>query len=413
MDWAAVGLLLAVTASADVTGLVGARTEVRGGLITPVPGAPPQEAIDFELVPTVGAGLQGRQALIAFTYAPRLMRRIGGPIDRVLVLHSLTLRYNQTLTSRWRSEISGMFGRGEVDFIAAPGVIGPGTPGGGPTPGSPVPEAQVIAMMNVMGNATLTGQLNARETLTFSAGAFMVDLLSDMPEAAGVVAPRTFTVNGSAAFDHSFNPGRSLGVTVAAERVDFGDIGLFHNANARVRWAHRFNRIFSGGVALGALVALSETGTLVAPLADLSVGFTPIDTRALGINFTLMGGVDGFANQLVGTFETRVNASASLEISLGPDLTIGANGSFMSPLGEAPATGPGMGVPLIGAESVLRAALPIRYRVSQQVGLEGGGRLMVFGTRLAAEEFEFDGTTAVAYVALNVTYGLGPEQRPR
>ncbi|MBK6686427.1 MAG: hypothetical protein IPG45_18305 [Deltaproteobacteria bacterium] len=416
-------LLLPLAGSPDFIVNAAVRAETRGGMIPYAVGAPASEAIDLELLPQARLALQHDDGRLTLGYGPRLFRRfINLPeaqaqvtnTDRFLVLHSLDAGYRHILSRSWSANATGSWQRGESDYGAlttqvggtsGSGTSGSGTSGssGGSATSANNGSAALIALSTLLGTVGLEGALDSTQRISF--GGQIIEVRSIGDQTGGLRVPRSLTIGGNAAWELALTRVDLLRLAANVDVVKFDALDNqpaldFRNVSLLGGLERALTDTARLGGQLGLLVINSEdTGTQVQPIGALAFSFSPIQTRNVRGEANITVGVDGFANPLLGAFQTRLNAGVGMRITVPPDWSFGLNGTLVTPIDEQASGAAAITDNLLG-QTVLSAALPIAVRLDENFSLEFGGRFSALAPRFDDPNFRLASINLVAYLAI-------------
>lgn len=403
-------LLLPLAGSPDFILNAAVRAETRGGMIPYAVGAPASEAFDLELTPQARLALQHGDGRLSLGYGPRLFRRfINLPeaqaqainTDRFLVLHALDASYRHVLSRSWTANASGAWQTGESDYGALTTTVGGASGSNNGTAATPNNgSAAVVALSTLIATVGLDGAFDSTRRLSLAGRVVEIRSVGD----SDFRVPRGLTVGGSAAWELALTRVDLLRLAGSLDVVNFDAVDAqpaltFRNVTLQGGLERALSEDASLGGQLGLLLINSdETGTQVQPIGTLALSFRPIQSRNVRTEANVTVGVDGFANPLLGTFQTRLNGGVGFSISVPPDWSFGLTGTLATPIDEQ-AAGPASTDNLLG-QTVLSAALPIGVRLDQNFLLEFGGRFSALAPRFDDPNFRLASINLIAYLAL-------------
>lgn len=179
----------------------------------------------------------------------------------------------------------------------------------------------------------------------------------------------------------------------------------------QLAWQTRLSR--TGGLRLAGGAAYARfhgppsslgSGSVTRPVGSADV--SGILTRLSGV--TMQGqaelAVDYFVDPVLGALGSRASTSARLVLLFEPDWSAGIEGAFSSDLRRQPLTNNG---PL--DETVASASLPVRYRASENLMIEFGGRWSDRAPLLWAQDAHFHQRQLWAYCVLTWTTRSTPK----
>lgn len=419
-------LWVLVTGAPDFVFDASLRAETRGGKIPLAVGLPAYNGLDLEVLPQARLTVIQDAGRLSLGYGPRVFRRfyalpdgVANPTDEgLLLLHSAELAYRYGFSRSWQFTASGAWQRGATDYGAltnrlggASGNTGAGANGsaGGPSAGADGAigaegTASSLSIQTLVANVGIEGAIDAVQRITFGAHASEV---RSVRAAEGVSAlPRSVTFGGDSSYEQALTRRDLFRVGATVDFVHFDALNDqpahdFTNVSTQLGLERALTESARLGGQLGLLLIHSrETGAQLQPIGALSFSFSPFETRQARGQANLSAGVDGFANPLLGTFQTRLNLGVGLAVTAPPDWSFGLTGSLITPLDEQGANA-GTTDTLVG-QTVFSAAAPIGYRIDENFRLEFGARFSALAPRFDAPNFRLESINLVAFLAVTL-----------
>jgi hypothetical protein len=359
---------------------VGARAEVQGGQAPLLAGQASESTARSTLQPEAGLALRWRLGQSRLHYGPRLTYRAPNPAgtDDALVMHLLGAEHESRLARGVRAfgEASSSFG--DVDYATLSQSLEQSQ--------STLPA--VTRLWTIGGGAAVEVRAIRRWTLQTRLGATHQRPLDDgaTAPAAGATLSRSTNVELSETARHALTRRDDLTLRLGAsdQRLSSGLHVLAIEPG--VGWQRRLSRAqtleLGGGVvvvhALG-LPAGAGAPEVVSPVATAALGSRHRPGRGLLVDTSVSLGATWFLDPVLVTGLTRGVASASISATYRTNLTVAASAQVATTVSRAPLPGE-------PDETLVRAELPVRYRVSPHLAVEVGGRYSDRGRHLLASE---------------------------
>jgi hypothetical protein len=333
-------------------------------------------------------GTHTRSLLLAYT--PRLMlrrpNRVG--IDRPLVLHGASADYAERLSHRVQLTSRLAWVYGETDYLSLEEALGPTQ--------TTVPRVTLIKTTQVSGQVGLSHAYTRRNRRQIAIEASRL-------QPTGVQARRVLSaqtsVNGSWTESYLMNRRDTGSLTLGAGYTRFTG-GILQTRrryvfeSARAGWQRRLSQEGTLNVGAGAY-AVQMTGGVRSWFPAAEVGVTDSLGRMGELRVTghATAAAQATPDSVLGrlrpilSFSAGVVATSVERWSAGLSMSA-ATAATLEPLEpEQP-------------ESVLSAAAPFSYELTQEVVLETGARASVYGSHWAAEHRRATERQAWLYVAL-------------
>jgi hypothetical protein len=404
----AAGLLLWLADPALLN--AGAVVEARGGQAPLLPGEAPRAAVASVVTPAAMLELDNPGTTFQLQYRPRLFWRYPNISDetRPLVWHTLEATFIDRLshTLEWRARGSGSVG--ELDYSALRTIVGPGQ--------SALPQVtrylQSEAGTQVLWQPSRAWRLDQTLSGLYrrpldSTALPAVTPAPGLPTDGAPPPPPEATAAPAAEAPHFVLPREAVvdwlaraaySVTARGQLVLFEDLS-YHDLSTGMRilafipalgWRQTFGSMHAltalGGAAITPQLHAGRTGapapSLVSPVGDLAW-----DTRAegalddRGFELHLELAVDWYLDPVLERGSPRGRALASVGRPIGRDWLVRLDGGFATELTAEPYPGE-------PDQTVVSAAVPVRYRVSPQLAVEAGVRYSNRGPHLAAPDFK-------------------------
>jgi hypothetical protein len=366
------------------------RAEVAVGYAPVEYGGRTRATTTYTLSPMVGWWIGSHTRSLLLAYTPRLMlrrpNRVG--VDRPLIMHGANADYAERLSRQVQLTSQLAWAYGETDYLSLEEALGPTQ--------TTVPRVTLIKTTQVSGQVGLSQAYTPRNRREIGLGASRF-------QPKGVQARRVLSaqtsMNGSWTESYLMSRRDTGSLTLGGGYTRFSG-GILRTRrryvfeSARAGWERRLSQ--EGSLAVGAgAYAVQMTGGVRSwfPAADASL------TDSLG---------------RVGELRVTGHASAATEATpdnvlgrLRPMLSLGAGATATSMEGWA------VGLSVSGAtaatleplepgqsESVMSAAVPLSYELSQEFVLEAGARATALASHWAARHRHTTDTQAWLYVAL-------------
>ena len=442
---------VALVAVPDVNLTAAFSTQASGGYTPVQPGTPSGQAFSVEVTPDLSLRLSDARYDMAISYTPRIFYRgfLGDteitPLNRPLFMHTAGFIYDHRLSEGWRLQMTANFEAGEVDFQST-AAGDPSAPlPTGPTPGGQTAAAQALTSLTLRGGINLTGQISRKVswgndvTVSYTAplgdiqtaeeGEGEVTVIGQLPESLDF----TYSTSFSYAFnrEHSVNVGAGYGFNMFEALTEAATEGapmlseadrsqFFHSVNLTLGYGWNFARNSNLAISAGAQLAIgqaditdemgqtsSNNDLIPLPTAQIGLTWLPINQRSLTVSNNLTVGVAGSVDPVFGTFQPRLTSALAFSLGFPPDLTIGVNGSFSTPLAP-PETGQGVTFATgFGAgDSQLDLSIPVTYQFTRNVAGSIGVQMSHFFTRFGvrAVEMPMEGEDVFDPLGSSTTY---------
>ena len=372
MGHVACALLLAL---AEVQ--VEARAELRGGEAPAFAGQAPESTARSTLQPEAGLVLRAREGQTRLHYGPRLTLRAPSPAgtEQPLVMHLAGVEHEQRLLRgvRGRAEVSTSFG--DVDYAGLSQTLGPGQ--------STLPT--LTRLLSLGGGASVEVREVQRWILQTNVSvAHQRPLDPGAPPSTGAALQQSTSVGLAQSARHALT--RREDVTLALGVSDQSlSSGLHLVAFEPGATLHRrLSRASTLELGLGVVIAgaLARPAGAGEPAIASPVGLAGLRSRVRPARGVVLEGNASLAaswavDPVLVTSLTRGTASAGVFATFHRDLRVGASAQFSTSVSRAPLPGD-------PDETVLRAEVPVRYRLSPLLAVEVGGRYSDRGHHLAA-----------------------------
>ncbi|MET0414082.1 MAG: hypothetical protein ABW217_22420 [Polyangiaceae bacterium] len=422
------GTLLALALGASVVeGAVGVDTEVAAGRAPVEINGPERNSVSFTGTPAVGLRVTDETHTFTTTYAPRFYYRLPNVLDvnRPLVLHQVDLSYENLIDISTQWITAAALDIGELDYTSASQIFDPQTSG---------LQQDVEQIARVSGDSTLRVTTSRRSTWQLSLqGEYTTPINTDddqpaptepvNPDLPTVVPPAaaTTTILKSASgtvrphYRHVVSRRDFITSELRLSYQWFSNGGEFIVVSPQLGWerrlSYRSTLVTSAGplyvVVLGAAPGADDDNFIGGSgLVELRSTLSRGDGHTL--TGALSGNVDWFFDPLAGTSDPRATAQVSAVAQFGRKWTLSPVVSFSTLLREE--SGGAAAIARTDA-SVLRADLPVRYEISDNLRFNFGLRSSFRGGRLGTDEFSLTETyEAWAYVGLALAFGTSGER---
>ena len=453
---------LALVAAPQPAFEAGVTTAAQGGLTPVQPGQESLAAVSLEVTPTLTIMVSDTSYDLAIGYTPRIFYRgfledsgQFGTVNRPLFLHTANISYSRLISRRWRLTLSSTGQLGEVDFQAAPGVVGaainpnadidtpvnPGDPSndqGGPL--ANVSTALVLRTITIFGAINIDGQMSARLTWSNMFSANYISPLGDatvgigsetLPEVGTL--PESYALGYSGGIAYSFNREHSINGTASylfnsfeATTIDGSATNdqTFHSFNLALGYGYDFGRSSRFAINAGAQVVIgnarlnaADVGNsdltddqFVLPTAQLELTWVPIQRRSFNVSNNVAVGVLGSPDPSQGGFQPRLTGVLGFTIGLpGEDTTVALLGSIMTPIQE-PQDGAGFILSELGiGDSQVEVSIPVTVQVTRHLITTFGARAAYMWTRFQPTTLNFtqaldESVIAEAFVSMSLNY---------
>lgn len=401
-------LMLAAAVDADI----GATAETRTGRAPLIGGQPPQNTTISAVIPVVGVEAKAHVAAARLQYSPRLswVFTKGAP-NSTYVLHqgALALQWRPAATATWTARAAAE--TGQTDYAALTQLLGRSQVA--------VPTVKGFTMFQ----GTLTGTQALARTWRFEVAG---DAIRRIPLVTNTPPPTTggptylfpdqTSLSLTPGLGHSITRQDTLvfrtGVTYASLSTGLELLTVA----PQLGWTHIVDLTTSVQATLGVVHArrLHEDSNPMnllggqTPANDSSpiggVGITTQLYGARGIKITgaYNAAVAWYLDPVLGASGAQGTTGLQLAMGLPPHWSVGLETFFSTSLRSAPlARAPD------ADETLLTAALPIRYRPERNIYLEFGGRAAARAPRIEASNFAFRRPELWAYVLIGATFGTG------
>lgn len=432
-------LLAAFLSSAGIVeAAAGVDGEVAAGRAPVDPTDPDQSSensITFTLVPGAALRLRSQTNNLTLTYAPRIFYRAPNvlEVDRPLVLHQVTLEDAVELSRRLSWGSSASLSIGEIDYTASNLVFAPGT--------SAV-RTSVADIVRAEGQTGIRYDVSRRLRWTWDASAEYTTPLGDtgtsglpadapLPDNLAFGAlPESAQVSTNSGLSYALNRADRVGVNGEVTYQWFPDTGRFLLFSPDVTWESQLDRrtsiALSAGIAY--VVALETQGGIEQENAFGGTGGFQLasvfqKTRAMTVTGAFNTSLDWFFDPVAGTSQPRAGADVGVDVQIRRKWQISPNVSFYAvlrdraqALGEPPIETPdGTTAPVVtGLQGIdydstqLRAEVPFRYSLSDEVLLTFGVRGSMRGNSITDDDFELDRLVEIwAFAGLTVRFSSG------
>lgn len=393
-------------AGVQLEGTARLRTETSAGVV-PVSEEDSLTALDVSLHPGITGALVFDGGRLAADYEVDLVRRFprrSAP-SRPIVFQSLRFDYTETLSRQWSIAAGMGAGLGELDYDDATLLFRSGTLGADGTVSGSTPLSPVIEALRSDAGLRLQYRPTRKASFDFA-------LTAALNEPRGEV--ESFSPSQSLALEvgwrHQVSRADRLGLSLMA-RVDRSESPvaaatteanvetlLFESITTALAWDRRVGRLAtleaSGGLGV---VTERLAAASFGPFMDVGAVLHVVRRRHHGLDARTSVGVDAFFDPVLGTIERRLTARAGLEYRLGTRMSAGLSGAFATPL---------EGVDRGEDRTYLAGEIPIMIRLSDEVVLEGGGRVSARAPHLKSADFRFRQLLAEAYAAVTATLPL-------
>ncbi len=357
---------------------VGARAELRGGEAPPLAGQAPESAARSTVQPEAGLAVRSHAGQTRLHYGPRLTYRAPSHMgaEQPLVMHFLGAEHEQRLErgARVLGEVSTSFG--DVDYTGLSQTLGPSQ--------STLPT--LTRLLTLGGSTALEVRELRRWILVSRLGATHQRPLDESGAApvAGVALSQSTLVDLSQTARHALS--RRDELTLAAglsdQRLSSGLHVLAVEPGAG--WHRRLTRTHTlelrGGVVLAHAIAHpAGTGapTVASPVGHAGLVSRMRPARGLVVDSEVSAAATWFLDPVLVTSLTRGTVSASISATFRRALTVAASAQLATSLSLTPQPGH-------PDETLVRAEIPVRYRVSPRFSVEVGGRYSDRGQHLLA-----------------------------
>jgi hypothetical protein len=421
-----------VEAAAGVDGEVAAG---RAPVDPTIPDQRSENSITFTLVPGAALRLRSQTNNLTLTYAPRIFYRAPNvlEVDRPLVLHQVTLEDAVALSRRLNWGSSASLSIGEIDYTASSLVFAPGT--------SAV-RTSVADIVRAEGRTGIVYDVTRRLRWSLDAsgeyttpigdtGTTGVPADSPLPGNLALGAlPESAQVSTESSLSYALNRADRIGVAGEVTYQWFPDTGRFLLFSPDVTWESQLNRRTSVAVSAGIayVVALETQGGINQENAFGGTGSFQLanvfeKTRAMTVTGAFNASLDWFFDPVAGTSQPRAGMDVGVDIQIRREWQISPNVSFYAVLrdrgntiGEpAIETPDGTTAPVVtdvqGIDydsTQLRAEVPFRYSLSNNVLLTFGARGSLRGNSLIDDDFKLDRLVEIwAFAGLTVRFSSG------
>lgn len=413
-----VAWLTALALGLTPVGTAGVITELRGGEAPIRADQGSRPSVAAVVTPMVGVGARAAEGQIRLHYAPRFLWRqpnVAGA-DGALVLHQGELAMERRFSplTRWDLGVQGAIG--ELDYLALRAALG--------APQSAVPQSAELAQITGVTNlSVLTAprwlhawQLRATHRRPLGEAAAMVGTDSGIP----AFIPRQTNAGVIYSVAHDLTHVDRLALQLDAAIWDYKDGLRMLTFSPDVRWRRRlgpFDELqLMAGVTLADRLRRAPTDASnrrwsASPLLGVSVLSRLVSTRAMALDGGVGGATSFYVDPVLGRGLPRVAFNARLGARFPRDWTAAAEVSFVTSLSRQPAAiVTSMGT-IYPDETGFYATLPVRWRASENLTLEGGGRWLERGPHLSKSDWALRGRELWLYVMATVTFSVTPDGR--
>jgi hypothetical protein len=203
-------------------------------------------------------------------------------------------------------------------------------------------------------------------------------------------------------------------LAVPASRTVYDDGTTLSTVSPQLEVRSRFSRAWDVRAAAGfAGSRLSTSAGVVAqwsPVGGIEGNVVWLSRNETAVRLTLGASAEQYVDPILRAAGPRGTALVRLSLLLSPLWACGVEGGFATSLSAKPLPPYPMST-LIIDETLVYASLPIRYRASDEVIVEFGGRWFDRGPHLAAPNFEFHQRQLWFYVTLSGTTRRQPSWR--
>lgn len=393
-----------VLASLVTAAQLDVRAEVRGGRAPVAAGRRPEAVFASVLQPQAALILRSHVSESSIYYAPRLF--FGQPnaidLERPLLLHVAGARHEQreSRVLRWGAQAETTLG--EVDYTALQQLVGP----------TQTALPVLSEVLTAAGEASTTWRATRRLTLEGRAIAAHRRPLGDQPvppPPADGVAPTpapTLAVQTTAtaepALTYAVTRRDDLVLRPGATIYSFEGVLDVLVAHPRVLWRHRVARdatlLIGGGVAvIEPLGQRADALDRLSPLGETTLEGVVARGGGLTLAARLRADVHWEVNPVLATGLQVGSATAGLSLAVRDEWTVAPLATFATSVTSAPLPGQ-------PDETVVSGELPVRYRFSDELALELGGRYVHRTTHLAAQRHPARGREVWGYALLVTTF---------
>jgi len=407
-------LLACLAGQFDVNGQVTVETRVGEAPLTA--DGEVRKGVAAVLLPDLQLSYLSRSSDARLDYSARIFWREPNELGSLkpVILHVVNFVGSSQVTGRLQLAGNANMSVGEADYTGLTAVL----PGQAALP-------SVVDFLSVTAGGSVVESLSRTEKLGFNAsfinrrplGATANTTTDAMtgtttaplfPHQTTVVGEPNFRLTLSRRDDLTINGPVSYGVF--SETMDVpGGIKILI-ASPQVGWQRRLTRRYTlrlaAGMAYARVRPALDTASPVAPVGEVAVdmqvaGHGGMTTRA-------GGGVrlDYFVDPVLGTAGPRASLTLGVTSILNPNWLVGVEASYATVfVGNAPVTVPVMGVatPVQVDETLVAAAIPVRWRASDNVLAEFGFRWADRGPSASVSAFGFHQRQLWLYCSLTAT----------
>jgi hypothetical protein len=363
-------------------------SESRAGEAPIIAGQIPQAFVAEILTPQVALVYRDSGVSFEAAYAPRIYWADPNPLGRwaPLLLHTVNLLFDDQVTPSYRIKAAATGSIGEPDYIALSQLLG--------TVQGSLPTVQDMA--SVSGNVSGRGAISPRWELELGAQVFywrwlnVPETCDSMGAPAGCLPPQTVTGQTSASEAatalfrlsprHELGFGAAFGEAHYSYGLDIFSVGptatwkvrLTPNDDLRLMLGVMYLQA-SGTTPPGTMQFLGASGQAVSPVGgvEFKSRVARLDQTFIGIQ--AKGGVDFYADPILGTAIPRAAIEAGVAVALPPSWLGTLGGGFATPLRTTPLVLTPGAAPV--DETVYTVTAAIRRRFSTNFLGETGVRL--------------------------------------
>ncbi len=387
------GLCALLLAIAEVQ--VGARAEVRGGEAPPLAGQAPEGTARSTLEPEAGLQVRTHGSRFRLHYGPRLTFRAPAlpGSEQPLLLHVLGAEAESRLSRGVRALGDAQTSFGDVDYASLGQTLGT-SQGALPT---------ITRLLTVGGGATVEVREVQRWILQSRlAATHQRPLDSGTPMTGATLQDSTF-IEASQSARHRLTRRNDLTLRASAsdQRLSSGlDVLAL---SPEVSWQARLSRAHTldvgGGVVFARAIsrpAGAGQPDVASPVLHAALQSRTRPARGLALESEIGAAATWFLDPVLVTSLTRGTVGARVAATFRRDLSVSASAQLATSLTQNPLPGE-------PDETVLRAELPVRYRISPSLTVEVGGRYSDRGRHLLASSIGLHQRELWAYAQLIAT----------
>lgn len=417
-------LFCAATGGFDANATV--TSETRVGEAPLQAGGGTQAGVIAVLTPTVDGQYLGHALELRLDYSPRIFWRQPNELknNRPLVLHLANLSIAGRPARPVRLTAGGNLTAGAADYTSLSFLFGTAAQQQGQRPSDKVTDflsVSVGAAAEVSVSRTWAVGLDARVTHRRPLGSVetppppMPGTPATMQQP--VLLRQTTTAVTPSVLDRVSRL-TEASLTAPASYTTYDDGTAVYTASpavgVRTRLGRQWDVRASAGIGVSHVApgsaALGDTRTEWGPIGGVESSVAVLSKHDAALRFTLALFAEEYVDPILQIAGPRGNALARISALLSPEWTCAIEGTFSTSLARHPATIPNSTLP--PDETSASASLPVRYRASDELLVEFGGRWFDRGPHLAAANADFHQRQLWFYVMLTASSRRMPRWTP-